>query len=100
MEQDIIINYNCPLKPKFCQIHKVDYNGRLEECPICKRERENTAINQDIIKRQKTMKEETKRKNGKKISERIKENKEWSKQERENALREINQSRTNPKGEK
>jgi len=48
MEQSIINNYNCPVKPEYCQIHKLNYNGLLSECPLCKRERESKAKTESI----------------------------------------------------
>lgn len=32
MEQDIISNYNCPVKNEYCQIHSISYRGK---CPYC-----------------------------------------------------------------
>lgn len=90
MEQDIINNYNCPVKPKYCPVCKLNYNGKLSECPICKRKSESMAINKEIRERQKTMNPEVKKKNAKKISERIKENK-WDKEKRANIMQKCNQ---------
>lgn len=90
MEQDIISNYNCPVKPKYCPVCRLNYNGKYEECPLCKKKEKSTAINQGIRERQKTMTEKVRKENGKKISERRKEN-EFTKEEREKMIKECNQ---------
>ena len=91
MEQDIVSNYNCPVKPKYCPICKLNYNGALSECPICNRKAKSTAINQEIRERQKTMSEQVRKKNSKKIKERIKENKQWTEEERRKTMQQCNQ---------
>ena len=52
MEQDIINNYNCPVKTEYCQKHNVSYRGK---CPYCLEDIKNmtmrTSVSEDEQRR-------------------------------------------------
>lgn len=45
MEQDIISNYNCPVKTEYCLKHSISYRGK---CPMCYEEEKMEAMRSKI----------------------------------------------------
>lgn len=45
MEQDIISNYNCPVKTEYCLKHSISYRGK---CPYCLEDSKNMKIRTSV----------------------------------------------------